>query len=76
MKFGEFTYKRPDLEELKKHIHNLFEVFKSAKCFEEQNVVIDSINKLREEFSSMEAIASIGYTLDIENKEREEEVLK
>ena len=73
MKFSEFNYERPNMDTLQKSFDTLVAQFKVAQNVEEQNAVIDEINKLREHFETMSNIAYIRYSIDTANKAYEAE---
>lgn len=73
MKFSEFKYKRPDTAELQTKYTALLEQFRNAPSFNEQKKALHEINSLRNEYSSMNAIAFINYTIDTRNKAYGEE---
>jgi M3 family oligoendopeptidase len=73
MKFQEFPYSRPNIEELKMSVNNLLEAFNLAGNVEEQNKIILEVNRLRGEFESMSQIVSIRQTVDTTNVFYEQE---
>lgn len=73
MKFNEFKYERPNIEEIKGKFNILLEEFKNSDTLEKQNKIMEDINKLRSEFESMAQIAEIRHTIDTTDKFYEEE---
>jgi len=64
MKFKEFNYQRPDLSEVQAKFTNLLAKFDLAEDVEQQDVAMEEINALRNEFESMEQIVHIRHTID------------
>ncbi|MFC7371646.1 M3 family oligoendopeptidase [Fictibacillus iocasae] len=64
MKFSQFAYKRPNLNEVKVSFNKHLVQFKEAKTFEEQEVAMSSISMIRSEFESMAKIARTRYTIN------------
>ncbi len=73
MKFSEFKYKRPNLDEMKSEFERLLAAFDVAETVEEQNQLMQNINGIREEFNTMYNIAYINYSTDTVNKDFEAE---
>ncbi len=73
MKFSQFTYKRPKLEDIKTDFKALIEDFSKSQSAEEQVALINQLNELRSQFDSMFNIASIRHSLNIEDKDFETE---
>ncbi|MBB3128074.1 M3 family oligoendopeptidase [Paenibacillus rhizosphaerae] len=64
MKFSEYEYKRPDVNEIEQRFKQLIQQFEQAASFEEQDKAMSDINKLRSEFDSMAEIAVIRHSID------------
>lgn len=64
MKFEEFQYKRPNVEEIEKEVSVLLEQFDSAESADEQNKVMHEINKIRNDFSTMLNICYVRHTIN------------
>ena len=62
--FKEYQYHRPDLEHFKQEFQGLLTRFKQAESFEGQNQVISAINRLRNEFETMETLVHIRHSMD------------
>ena len=73
MKFSEFKYVRPDIDKTLSEFKRLIEKFELADSAEEETEVIIRINRLRDNFSSMQTIAYINYSNDTNNKMFEDE---
>lgn len=76
-KFKDFKYVRPNIEEIASQMTGLTEDFKNSKSLEEQNRLLKEINKLREEVSTMGALAYIRHSIDTRDSfyEKEQEFL-
>jgi M3 family oligoendopeptidase len=64
MKFSDFNYQRPNMEELEKQFIHLLQDFSAAQSFVEQDKAMEAINSLRGKYESMHEIASIRHTID------------
>lgn len=73
MKFGAFTYTRPDLSELELVFSDLLSKFEQAEDFEQQDGLMVEINKLRSDFETMEQLVLIRHTVDTNDLFYEEE---
>lgn len=73
MKFSDYEYKRPNISEVQKDFDSLLESFNNAKSFEEQNSIMDSINKLRSRIESMSQLVFIRHTIDTTDSFYDEE---
>ncbi|MDA8224068.1 M3 family oligoendopeptidase [Desulfosporosinus sp.] len=73
MKFKEFAYIRPDLREVETKFSDLLIKFDQAEDFQQQDVVMVALNKLRSEFESMEQLVHIRHTIDTTDPFYEEE---
>jgi len=73
MKFKEFTYKRPDLLDLEAKFSDLLAKFNLAEDFEQQDALMVEVNKLRNEFETMEQLVIIRHTIDTNDFFYEEE---
>lgn len=73
MKFKDYPYSRPDIEELKSKFQRLLEKFTQACSFQEQDESLVKINLLRGEFESMSQIVSIRQTIDTTDSYYEKE---
>lgn len=73
MKFKDFPYERPNLNEVSAKFEGLLKKFNGASTFETQNEAMKEINALRSEVESMSQIAYIRHTIDTTDKFYEEE---
>ncbi|CRK80681.1 M3 family oligoendopeptidase [Neobacillus massiliamazoniensis] len=64
MSFENYTYKRPNLDEVKVTFDGLLKNFKYAATVEEQTMAINEINKLRNEIGTLFTLASIRHSID------------
>jgi len=64
LKFEDFKYVRPNIEELQTVLNAKFELFENANSFEDQDQVLAEINVFRSEIDTMENIAYIRYTMN------------
>ncbi|TYP78913.1 hypothetical protein BCM02_10128 [Paenibacillus methanolicus] len=67
MRFMEFAYTRPDMNELENHLGALIERLENETTAEGQNSVMAEIHGLRTDYESMCEIAYIRYTMDTSN---------
>lgn len=73
MKFNEFNYQRPNMEELETKFNQLLQEFSTAQSFEQQDKVMEAINGVRSKYESMSEIAGIRHTIDTTNDFYKEE---
>ncbi len=73
MKFDEFDYKRPSIEEYTTQFLIILDKFKSGKTLAAQNEAFKEIRDIRTEFDSMYNICRIRHTIDTADKFYEEE---
>ncbi len=73
MKFNEFEYSRPIMEEYTRQFDQCLEAFEAAPTFEAQSEMFEKINQIRKEFSSMYNICHIRHTIDTRNDFYEKE---
>jgi M3 family oligoendopeptidase len=71
--FKDFTYQRPDLEYLKTEFGYLLDRFDRAGSAEAQNRTMEEINRLRNEFETMESLVHIRHTMDTNDEYYERE---
>lgn len=64
MKFTEFPYSRPDLNELTEKFNASIEVFTAASTADEQLQAMQHINALRSSFDTMYQLAAIRFSID------------
>ena len=73
MKFQDFPYQRPELVSFVKKFETLLEGFENADSLESQNDFFEKINKLREDFSSMNNLCRIRHSIDTRDEFYEKE---
>ncbi|QNO16034.1 M3 family oligoendopeptidase [Alkalicella caledoniensis] len=73
MKFSEFTYQRPNIQDVEESFKGLLEQFNGASNFEEQDVIMEKINKLRSEVETMGQIVSVRHSIDTTDEYYKEE---
>jgi M3 family oligoendopeptidase len=64
MKFGQFTYERPVLKEIKKGFTVALAEFKQAASIDDQISAMDQINRIRLDFDTMQNICYIRHSID------------
>jgi M3 family oligoendopeptidase len=73
MRFNEFLYERPDINESEKKFNLLLKKFNDALSFVEQDEAMVEINQFRSELESMLTIASIRHTINTTDEFYEKE---
>lgn len=73
MRFSEFNYQRPDLENFREKFRGQIDKFISADDYNSQSAAILDINKLRNNFETMQTIAQIRHSIDTNNEFYEQE---
>ena len=73
MKFNEYKYERPDLELYKKEMEDLLETLKSGVTLDQEIEIINEVNKLDDEISTMASIASVRHSVDTKDEFYEKE---
>ncbi len=73
MKFEEFKYERPNLEEYKKRSNKLLELLATGKTLSVELEAIDNVFKLQDEMSTLYNLVSIRYSVDTTNEFYEKE---
>lgn len=73
--FDQYVYERPNMDDITKQFNQLLNSFRNAESFEEQNAIIEQINAIGRDFSTLENIvyirASINTHDDFYQKERD-----
>jgi M3 family oligoendopeptidase len=64
LKFAQFTYKRPDVEQTKRQFASLLAVFKNAENADKQIAAMNEINTLRNRVGTMFNLAYIRHSVD------------
>ncbi len=73
MKFEDFEYSRPEMEDLSLRFDKLVAQFENTTDSDDQSKLMDEIGELRSEFDSMYNICSIRHTVNTEDKFYEKE---
>ncbi|WP_409294572.1 M3 family oligoendopeptidase [Peribacillus sp. SCS-26] len=68
MKFEQYEYKRPDMEEVKAKLGEYINGFKEAGSAGEQNKIMQQINEIRGDVDTMVNICYIRHTIDTEDE--------
>lgn len=64
LKFSDYKYERPNIEEVQKKFNELILEFKNAESLEKQVECLDTINKLRSHIDTMMTLVSIRYSIN------------
>ncbi|WP_404408841.1 M3 family oligoendopeptidase [Jeotgalibacillus malaysiensis] len=73
LKFSDYEYKRPDIEQVKIQFNQLLDAFRNAEKLEEQEQVILKVNQLRDDVSTQGNLAFIRASIDTKNEFYENE---
>jgi M3 family oligoendopeptidase len=73
MKFSEFPYERPNIDEVEQKFNDLLDKFDNASSFKQQDKIMEDINDLRGQFESMAQIAGVRHTIDTTDEVYEKE---
>ncbi|WBW97559.1 M3 family oligoendopeptidase [Oceanirhabdus sp. W0125-5] len=73
IKFKDYKYTRPDMEQVKGEMESLISEFKAANDFKAQNETMKKIITLRNEVESMNELVGIRYTIDTTDEFYEKE---
>lgn len=68
MKFSQYTYERPDLEQLKVKFNDLFKQLDQCDTFEKQKETAKDINDLRIEYNTAKTLVSIRHSINTEDE--------
>ncbi len=68
MRFEDFTYVRPNLEEITQSFTLAIEKFNSAATVDEQNAAMNEINDIRNDIDTMFNLCEIRHTVDTNNE--------
>lgn len=68
MKFKDYKYIRPDLDELSKEFDDLLIKFSSAETYDEQNEVMKEINRIRSNVETMTTLVFIRHSINTEDE--------
>lgn len=67
MKFSEFSYQRPNMEQIKVEFSMLLDAFKASKSASEQIAIVTDINKIRNHIESMSVLVQVRHTINTED---------
>lgn len=68
MKFENFKYQRADIKEVENKINELINKLNEANSFEVQCLIIDEINDIRNEFTSMKVLSELRNGLGVDKE--------
>ncbi len=72
-RFEDFTYERPNMDEVKQAFQDALETFKNASSADEQEQAMEQINKLRLNFQTMAQLANVRHSIDTNDEFYEKE---
>ncbi|MGZ4162036.1 MAG: M3 family oligoendopeptidase [Neobacillus sp.] len=64
MRFENYTYKRPDLEEISVNFNTAIEKFNNSSTVEEQSKAMNEVNQLRNDLGTMFNLVHIRHSID------------
>ncbi|MEH7107083.1 M3 family oligoendopeptidase [Bacillus sp. JJ1764] len=64
MSFESYTYKRPNLDEIKEEFETILDRFKNSTTVDGQSKAMDEINQLRNSVGTMFTLCSIHHSID------------
>ncbi|WP_078547916.1 M3 family oligoendopeptidase [Litchfieldia alkalitelluris] len=73
MNFNDFTYTRPNMEEVEEEFSSAIEKFSHAQTLEEQNSAMQEINTIRNKVSTVFNLCYIRHTVDTNDEFYKEE---
>lgn len=73
MKFSEYKYERPDLEQVQKLYADYIDELKEAQDADKFMIVFNKLNQMRNHITSMKTIASLRYTINTADEFYEKE---
>lgn len=73
LKFSEYPYTRPDMQETEKAFFRILNIFKQTDNLSDAISCIEKITALRKNFDTLATIASVRYTLDTQNEYYQQE---
>ncbi len=68
MKFQDYKYERPNMEMYAATFKEALDQFKTAKTVDAQEAAMDTINKLRFDFETMQTLTSIRHSIDTKDE--------
>ena len=66
--FKDYAYMRPNIDEINRNFEELFVRFQNAASVDAQNTIISEINKLRNNYYTMETLVSIRYSINTQDE--------
>lgn len=73
VKFNDYKYERPNMDEMKVSFEALLKAFKEADSFDVQNEVMTKINTLRNHLETMLVLVSVRHSVDTTDEFYEKE---
>lgn len=73
LKFSEYPYTRPNMQETEKKFFTFLHAFETAHNLSDAISYIEQITALRKNFDTLASIASVRYTLDTQNTQYQAE---
>ncbi|OMC69776.1 oligoendopeptidase F [Paenibacillus odorifer] len=64
MKFNDYRYERPDVEKFKQDFNNLLKDLNDTEPLEVQKASVTAINKLRNEFDTLQTLVSVRHSIN------------
>ncbi|MEK4452556.1 M3 family oligoendopeptidase [Paenibacillus sp. FSL L8-0506] len=64
MKFNDYRYERPDVEKFKLDFNNLLKDLNDTEPLEVQKASVTAINKLRNEFDTLQTLVSVRHSIN------------
>jgi M3 family oligoendopeptidase len=68
MKFDDYHYERPDVEKFKQDFNTLLKDLNDTSPLEVQKASVTAINKLRNEFDTMQTLVSVRHSINTTNE--------
>lgn len=68
MKFEDYEYKRPNLEEIKTKYHLLLKKLSNAEDFDSFKDILSQIKKIRDNFETMVSLVNIRYKINTQDE--------
>jgi len=68
MKFQDYKYTRPDVNEIGEQVESLLLRFNTTESFDEQNEIMKDINKIRSNVETMENLVYIRHSINTEDE--------
>lgn len=68
MKFNEYKYERPNIEEVQKEVSQLLEQFKQAETKKDAIATLEKINNIQSDISTNSTLTSIRYSINTQDE--------